>query len=820
MPLDTGWKRIVTTLNIYKFVLQRPLIALINLVGLAFGISVFSTMALIHNYEYGYDANIPNAKSIYQVEENFYPHGKIHLETDSVSFVTFPFLKQDFPEIRASTWIMQEPLVVRVGDRVEREQITMTNSSYFSIFDLPLVEGDKATALNGPNKVVISFAIAQKYFGHTRALGKRFRIDNAQSDAVVTGVLAKPPPNQSMGFDIVEATPSNWLNKPAFTNWGSEWGTMWVRIDNPDSIPRINRELMRYPHLHPGNFSETAINETMGNGGLKLIPLLDVHFHSAAIGDGGNSRTLITTLDAIGLAALITAIINYVNLATARSSLRAREVAVRKTLGATRLVLIQQFMGEALALVALAALVGLALTELSVRFVNEWGGWHLSFNIGFIAPVTCLTVILTGLGAGFYPALILSSYRPALVFAASKTPSGGRIESSVRTALVVFQFSFAIMLGTCTLMITKQASFVQHLERGLRQDGLLIITSLGDPSLRNQQEAIIARLASVKDVVIATRSDVFPHNELNGFNWRRVGHADKHEMRWGNATPGYFEAIGAHLLAGRLFDEAHGKDFLSVPPKEAGSGTSVVISRAAAEVLGFSSPQAAIGQSVQEAANDSGSQTYQIIGVIENIRFAGVHSAVRPIVYYGTRRSFSYAGGIIRYSGVSAQQEIARLRATWEVIAPDVAFSAESASDIFASDYRSDAEHGSLFAIGATVAIGIACSGLYGLSAFAISRRRHEIGLRKVMGARTSDILRLLVFDFIRPILIAIAISWPLAWLAMRFWLSGFDQRIEITFKPFLLVTVGAIAIALFTIASQIFRAAQQPPSVILNSSH
>ncbi|MFT8809111.1 ABC transporter permease [Gluconobacter sp.] len=788
---------------------------LLNLSGLALGIAVFLTMALIVRYENSYDTSFPNPSRLYVVDEAFRPAGHAPADSDFISFVPFPFLKQDFPEINAAIRLMQETLVVRAGKTLAQERVTMTDPDFFSVFELPLLVGDRSTALDGPGKVVISTDMARKYFGTEQALGKRLRIDNGQAEAIVTGILAPQPPNQTMKFDFIEIIPTSWLSKYAFTNWGSMWGTIWTRIDDPRAIPRIRAGLAHYPYQHPGHWTKDLLQEMFGSGGLDLLPLKELHFHAADIGEGGNSRTLVHILGLIGLAALATAIINYVNLATARSALRAREVAVRKVLGATRPRLIAQFMTEAYLMVMIAAALGTALTELALRWVNLWGGWDLSMDWSFILAVSTLVVLVAGTLAGFYPALVISGFRPAAVLAASKTPAGGRIESGLRSLLVVLQFSFAMTLAICSLVMDLQAQHVRTLDRGMTQDGLIIIPSLDDSSLVSRQKEIIARLAQVPGVRVATRSDIYPYNAVNNEDWLRVGHSEKHSLNWGRAAEGYFDAMGAHLLAGRFFDTHHGQDYPS-NPFLAGNGTSVILSRLAAERLGFASPQDAIGKDVQEAGSP---QTYNVIGVIDDIRIHKASAPMRPLLFMGASGSFSYIGGLIRYNGATAQLEMNRLAKAWAEVAPDVAFSAQTASDIFADDYRSDESHGALFGIGSTVAIGIACLGLYGLSAFNVSRRRQEIGIRKVLGAGTRDVLRLLLTQFLRPVVFASLIAWPAAWGLMRIWLSSFDDRISLTPLPFLGVTAAAIIIAILTIIAQTRRIAKLPPAIALHQS-
>nr|WP_269109947.1 FtsX-like permease family protein [Acetobacter senegalensis] len=363
--------------------------------------------------------------------------------------------------------------------------------------------------------------------------------------------------------------------------------------------------------------------------------------------------------------------------------------------------------------------------------------------------------------------------------------------------------------------MSNQAAYVRTLNRGMKQNGLIVISALNDASLATRQKEIVARLASVPGVKIATRSDIFPHHLLNNDDWTRVGQTQKHAMHWGKATPGYFDAIGARLIAGRFFDTQHGQDYV-LSDRRAENGASIILSRLAAEQFGFSSPQDAIGQELREVGLP---QTYRVIGVIDDIRFRGAKSRMAPLLYFGTSGPVSYVGALVRYSGASEHVEMDRLAKAWAEIAPDVAFSAESASDIFAEDYRSDASHSVLFGIGSAVAVGIASLGLYGLSAFNVSRRMQEIGIRKVLGAQTRDVLWLLVMQFLRPVMIASFVACPAAYLLMQVWLASFDERIALTPLPFIIVTLGALAIAVVTVLGQTLRAAIRSPAIALRQT-
>ncbi|MFE8872699.1 ABC transporter permease [Acetobacter persici] len=799
----------------FRTLSRHRLYTLINLIGLALGIAVFLIMMLIVRYETTYDSYIPHAASLYQVDELLKPAGHSAYENDAVSFVSFPFLKQDFPEISHAIRLLSIPQAVRAGEILGRETVTLTDQDFLSVFDLPLLSGDKATALDAPGKVIISANLARKYFGTVEAVGRKIRIDNHE-DGIISAIMADTPSNSTETFNIITLFPSKFFTTPPYTlpfkNWGSTWGHIYLRIDNADAVPRIRQELMAYPARHPGTYSPRGIQTMFGTGGLILIPLKDIHFHNARIGEGGTSRQLVDILALVGLAALATALVNYINMATARAGLRAKDVAMRKVLGASRLSLVIRFMSEAIFLTCGAALLALALSEFALQWVNAFGGWQISYNWFFILPVAGSIALLSGAAAGLYPSFVLSAFRPVDVLSASRMPGGGRLDRTVRNALVTLQFTFASLLAICTLVMAQQARFVQALDRGMTNHGLIVIDALSDDTLKNRQAAIITRLAEVPGVTVATRSDLYPHHMSDSDDWKRPGQNTAFSLQWGYATPGYFDTLGASLVAGRVFDEEHGQDYAQTNTTS-DSAKIVVISRLAAKRFGFSSPEMALGQDIQEAQSTDNIIKYRIIGVIEDIRLGGIQSPIRPLLFFGTKAPIDYVAGIVRYQGASGQIEMSRLRKVWEEVVPDVPFSARDVSDILAEDYRSDANHSALFSIGSLVAVAIACLGLYGLSAFTVTRRMQEISIRKVLGARSQDILRLLIGQFLRPIMFATVIAWPVAWMLMQTWLSKFDQRISLTPAPFMLVTLLTLCVAAAAIFSQAWRAARRPPA-------
>jgi putative ABC transport system permease protein len=548
---------------------------------------------------------------------------------------------------------------------------------------------------------------------------------------------------------------------------------------------------------------------------LTLVPVPAAHFHDVNVSAEvpGVDRRVVFSLAVVGVMALLTAAINYINLATARAGLRAREVALRKVVGATRGTLLRQFLAEAIAVVALAALIGLAATELALPVVNALGGWAVRLDYAVVLPWLLGLIVVVGLGAGAYPAVLLANYRPATVLASARTPAGGRMGTRLRSLLVLVQFVSAIAFGICTLVIDSQADLLRNADRGFDRNGLIIVRSLDADELQSRQVAILDALRHVPGVVSATLSDREPdsNNSSNlSITVPGLPGPDPSMMR---ETVGddYLPTYGVHLLAGRWFDAAHRQDDLNGRPMGHASWN-VVINRAALPLLGLHDPQAALGKSFSMDTL-SGRATLEVIGVTQDVRFMSPRQPVAGQMYVHDSTSIQYGQGAIRFSGVPRAEMLRRLQAAWRSMAPDNPFVASTADQRLEQFYKPDQQRARLFSAGAVLAVLIACVGLYGLASFSTARRMQEIGIRKVLGASTRDVLVLLVGQFVRPVLLANLIAWPIAWIVARSWLAGFDQRISLSPLYFLEAGAVALAIAVLTVLGQAWRVAQAEPA-------
>jgi putative ABC transport system permease protein len=805
-------------LTLYRTLTRQRLYAALNVLGLAVGIAVFLVLWLDVRFETGFERWIPDAGQIYTIRTGY-----------SVDLPPTPFtmsalldvLKGDYPQlVGARVW--ERAGAVRQGDRITAEKVELVDPSFFKVFDLPLVEGDAASALQAPDDIVISQSRARRYFGGADPIGRQLIVTTWGPPLVyrVTGVLKDPPADTDLGLDILAPlTPQAKVADPFWSDWTSQNLVTYLRFKTPAEAQALDTDFDRFLDRHAPRDTGRSNRPLVQ---LKLVPLLSLHLLDP------KDAAVVAALGAVGLLTLLLAAVNYINLATARAGLRAREVALRKTLGATQASLLAQFMAEALATAAMAGLIGLALAELALPLANAAGGLSLRmgyFGAGGAAVPLMGAVVLIGLGAGAYPALVLSRFQPAAVLAAARTPGGGRLSARVREALVVVQFALAIAFTIATGVILSQTSYLRRADLGFRREGLIVVNSLDDRQVSAVQRAgVLAAWRATPGVVTATMATLAPGNDDNSSDssvWRAGAAGAMQTVALVDTGPDFFRTYDARVIAGRALDLQHGGDAApSIVPSGPDSlataraiPVNIVINAEAARVLGFDNPQAAVGARLQRGRRRP--QFLTVVGVVEDIRFRTPHTPVQPTLYALTAEDFPGVAGV-RYAGVAPQAMLAALGARWREIAPDTPFRAATAQDNLEPYYRPDDQHGRLFAIGAILAVAIGCLGLYGLASFVTARRAPEIGIRKTLGASTGDVLRLIVGQFLRPVLLANLIAWPLAWLAMRAWLAGFDQRIILGLGYFLAATALTLVIALATVAGQAFAVARAEPAKAL----
>jgi putative ABC transport system permease protein len=502
--------------------------------------------------------------------------------------------------------------------------------------------------------------------------------------------------------------------------------------------------------------------------------------------------------------------------------LRAREVGLRKVFGATRGALVTQFLVEAVIVSLISALIALALVELSLPLMNSALGTELELQylggegvLFLLAPVA----IVVGLAAGAYPALVISRYQPAAVLASARAPGGGRGAAVVREILVVAQFSVSIALLISTAVVFAQADFVRRAEVGFQREGLILVPEVGGDDVRPRTGALLDAFRRVQGVESATISGRYPGRggTARSAGFTRAGSTVEPSLSLEFVAPDYFKTLGMRTAAGRPLDMVNAMDDmgrLESQDQLTSRGLNVVINEAAARALEFPNPQAALNQVIKP-----GSSVLRVVGVMKDARYGSPRDPVPPIVYFLNSTPGAALTGsetvIVRYDG-DPQMIMDRLKGAWAQTLPGTPFQGQTVEQSLNPFYEPDEQRSRLITMGAVVAALIGCLGLYGLAAFNSERRTKEIGIRKVLGASTSDVFRLLAGQFLRPVAIANLIAWPLAFVMMREWLNGFDQRIELSPAYFIGATVLALLVALLTVCGQAFKVARADPGTAL----
>ena len=818
------WTHHLTTL--YRSLTRHRLYAAINVLGLAVGVAVFLVLSLYVRFETSFERWIPNAGRIYAIRQTWmFPGHSADTSTNTMGGL-LEQMQADFPGELVGTRILGKSGVVHQHGRVSGENVAVVDPGFFHVMDLPLVRGDARVALAAPRQVLLSETRARTYFGSADPLGQRLSIsvDGDLRDYKVSGVLKDAPKNTDLNFDVVipmtpinpkDAEDINWYH------WGSAHLQTFLRFDDPARTEALNRRFDAFTDRRAAK--DMSMPDAHREIMLRAVPLTSLHLIDP------KDRGVVGLLGGVGVLTLLLAAVNYINLATARAGLRAREVAVRKVMGATARALVVQFMTEALATAALAALVGLAMTELALPLVNATGGLSLRLDYlgaDSVLPFVVGVVLLVGLGAGAYPAFLLSRYRPAAVLASARTPGGGRAGSRVREVLVGAQFAVAIAFGVGVGVILAQGAYLRRADLGFRRSGLIEIRSFdqGDVS-RAQQSTLLDLWRATPGVVGVTTADIAPgvDDSTSADNIKRPGVAgDGPTLNYVDVGSDFFGVYGARLVAGRLLDAEHGMDDLpplpdTATPEEKAAGSArarnIVLNESALKVEGFTSPQDAIGKPLLEGLDGGGFATRTVVGVVADLRLRSPRKATPGTFYMLRSHGFHDATAAVRYAGDDPRPIMDRLQAAWRRIAPGVPFRARTGEQGLDTYYKADDQRGRLFTIGAVLAVGIGCVGLYGLASFTTARRIREIGIRKTLGASTADILRLLVGQFLRPVLLANLVAWPLAYVAMRSWLSGFDQRIALSPVYFVGATALTLAVALATVIGQALLVARAEPA-------
>jgi putative ABC transport system permease protein len=808
--------------------------AFINIFGLAIGLAACLMLLLYVRYERSYDAWLPNAENVYQVQSHFTDPDTGEVNHAQMSpYVSGTTLKNDFPQIERRVYALSaSPVVLRSGEAMPTEDVLFADGLFFDVLQFPLVRGDPRTALREVGSVVLSETEARKYFGDANPVGQTLTLINRgqQIDHRVTGVMRDLPRNSHIRASMVARFDPNrmFADTPEFmTAWGWLSGWTYVALRPGTTADSIHSAM---PQWERRNIPDQQFGDrTLNQGEIAdwdLVNVRDVHLARSSDGEmtPGNDATTIITFAVVAFLILGMACVNFTNLATARASQRAREVALRKVLGANRKQLMTQFLAESVLVAGIAMLLALALVELLLPSLSSFLDADLRMTYwgleGMLLPIAAL-VLLVGAAGGVYPAFYLSRFQPAQVLKANKSSAEAAGTGHLRSALVIGQFAVSIGLIICTAVVYAQTVHARTTDPGFNREGILQVGNLGRRQLAERTEAIAQEIARVPGVQSVGRTGIgIDTDNQNNTVVRVPGREQPVGMGSYAIDDGFFDAMQIRLVAGRKTSRDR---LMDVDPLASDStveqerafasrGINVVINELAAQRLGFRNPRDAIGKqlSMGLVRPEAGLVPINIVGVVRDTRFRSIRQPLEPITY--RLASGGMTDLIVRYDTSDPNGVRDRIEQAWRRLAPDVPFEAEFSEEIVAELYNAEEARAQIFAGFAVLAIVVACLGLFGLAAFTAERRTKEIGIRKVLGARSRDIVKLLAWQFSKPVIIANLIAWPIAWYVMRGWLNGFDTRIDLGPTPFLLAGLLALAIAIGTIAGHAIKVARANP--------
>jgi putative ABC transport system permease protein len=820
--------------------LQHRLHSAINIGGLALGLAACLLILLFVRDELSYDRWLPDADRIAKLEITFKVPGREPLAFSSTPGPAKAALEKDFAsDIERAVRLFQAEQPMRAGDRQFADDVTYVDPEFFKVFDLPVVSGEREAVLERADRLLVSERMAAKYFGEASPIGRTITIDN-KLDFTVVGVLRDLPSNTHLDIEMIALFDTKrWADSPSVAEeWTSANVHTYVMFRSPEAIAQVESELPAFTDRNvslklPG-FEKGQVSNLLA---FNFMPVPDIHLYATKAGyvkPGGDIAAVIAFSAIAGLILLI-ACINFVNLATARSMKRAREVSMRKVLGATRGHLIVQHLGEAVLTAMIALVLAIALVELALRPYNAFLDKELSLDLlgdPFLLAVAAGLVLFVGVLGGLYPAIYLSRFRPAHVLKANQSGAGG--SPRFRNVLVVFQFAISIALIVCTGVVYGQTVYARSIELGFDSSHKLVVDDLTDVPASEVIEPLGKEIAALPGVRgVAFSSDTPPLQNTNMSILYRSPVPDDNQLIIERLTVDhdFFALYGVKPLAGRVFSKQFPTDVRSVPADTSREATeAIVVNQTFLSKLGVARPQDAIGVTIWDLLDPTATTVRlvraTIIGVVPDMHMRSVRMEIPPLIYYvRPDAAVEYADlNLFPLDNLTIAVEPGRLRevhdavtGVWQRMIPSTPLRTEFVDEDLAAQYDADEQRAQTLAAFAVFAVLIACLGLFGLASFAAERRTKEIGLRKVMGASVRDIVRLLVWQFSKPVLVANLIAWPVAFYFMNRWLSGFRYAIDLTSPLVLLGLFGgaglvALAIAWSTVAGHATRVARSSP--------
>lgn len=780
--------------------------AVINILGLALGLICFFFIAFYLQHELSYDGYHEHADRLFRIAVEERSTAGVQ-RTAGTPYPLAPVLRQNYPELATTARYFDfgRALVATGDKKLIVEKFSFAEPAFLQIFSFRLLNGSREQALVQPKTMLLTKSMAERIFGTANPIGQTIRVDN-KIDLTVTGILDDVQTNTHFRFDCLASFDA--INKEFLgidpEQWGAYIGTY------------------TYTRL-PAGIDATAVSSNIASaiehfGGSKpgityrlfLQPVADIHLYSTLDDElaANSNPTTLFVMASLAVLILLIACFNFMNLATARSARRAREVGLRKVLGAERRQLLGQFLGEAVLLAGIALAIAFSCIELLWPLFNSLAGTSLNFSYSEHSGLILLFVAVTvaaGVLSGIYPAVVLAAYQPVETLKGGQTPTGAARTSTMRRALVVAQFVISIVLIATTLIIDKQLRFLQQADVGFHREQIVMV-SMNDALPPDKQALIKSEWrshANIAGVAAAYKSPIWRHNFGTSLFPRGIAAEERFNINLNFIDEAFLPLFGIPLLAGRNF----------VPENTHEAKRALIINEAAVAALGLKSPEAAIGKVYRIGINEIDGT---VIGVVADFHIATLHDQIEPLVMLYWPELFNVFALRIQPHDIPAT--LASIEASWQRHVPNFPLEYTFLDQYIDGLYQSEQRTRNLVRTFSGLAIFIACLGLFGLAALAAQQRQREVGIRKVLGASVPNLLRLLTGDFIRPVAVAILIALPISWMAAQRWLAEFAYRTVVGWEVFALAALLALAIAVLTVSFQAAKSALTNPVKVLRN--
>jgi len=777
----------------------------INIIGLAIGLAVCLLIVLYVVDELSYDKYNKNADRIYRIDADLYFNNTQFVAAVSPEPMAATLLRE-YPQMEQMVRLnAQGDILVKKGNQnIQEHHAVFADSTFFKVFTVPMLKGNPATALTQPSSIVIDETTAKKYFNSTDVVGKTLYIDNS-TNCKITGVIKDIPRQSHFHFSFIRPLMDSYRGNA--NEWLSNNNQSYILVKPgvTQSVMQahVNEVVHKYVYKQLESLFHASEKDLQQQGNYfhyQLMPLTDIHLHSNKSYEleANGDVTYVYIFSVIAVFILLIACVNFMNLSTARSSNRAKEVGVRKVAGSSRSHLVSQFLTESVLISFFALLLAIGFSALMLPLFNQLAGKEMHVSTLFstwLFPVMLSLVLLVGCIAGSYPAFYLSSFQPIEVLK-GKIAKGFK-SSWLRSSLVVFQFCISIILIIGTIVIYNQLDYIRSRKIGYNRDQVLVLHNTW--SLDKQIKTFREELTKIPGVENATVTGNLPTaTDFNQNGWFRDATLDAKRavvLTEFRVDENYVPTLGMQMIQGRNFS----RDFLT-------DSAGILLNESAVKLLGFKDP---LNQMLYRPNDSNKADVYHVVGVVKDFNFSSMHDKVGPLVI---RLADNWGSIAMRVNTKNLSSVITQVQNKWNSFVPGQPFSYTFMDNDFNKIYQAEQRTGKLFITFAVFAIFIACLGLFGLVTYAAEQRTKEIGIRKVLGANISGIVTMLSKDFAKLVLIASLIAFPLAWWAMNKWLQSFAYRINISWWIFVVAAIAAIVIALITVSFQAIKAAVANP--------